>query len=93
MADVQGGLHAGYASPHHQDVGMDGDVAGLQGAVVPDPCYGGARQVFGLLGGKVPVLGDPGDLFPNRGHLKVVGVETCPGTGCTKGLFVESWGA
>jgi len=88
--DVQCRLHPGNAAAHNHDIRMNVYLTRFERFMIIDPVDGCRCQCFCLSGGLVFILSDPGDLFTNRSHLKMIRIKPGPLACTLKSLLVKS---
>ena len=83
---------AGDAAPHHQRIGIDVHRDGFQGCVVLHPVDRALDQGLGLVGRRGLVVGGPGVVLPDVGHLEEIRVQSRVLAGSAEGLLVHQGG-
>ena len=89
IADVQSGLHAGNAPANNENIRMNRYLPGLEFVMMTDTVDGSGSQSFGFAGGLILAFRHPGNLFPDRSHLKHVRIEPGTLTGALKSFLVQ----
>ena len=89
IGQFQGRRDTGNAAAHDQGVGIDLHRQWFQRLVVDDPLNGRLDQSFGLVGGRLVVVGDPGVVLPDVGHLEQERVQAGPFAGRSERFLVH----